>query len=395
MYHGEAPTTPENVLSPLDLPLRAADPNLSPVPSSHPSHASSYQSQKLQVRIISGLLGLITLAALVVTGVTRWIEASMRGLVNDELWVLFGVFGAVGGVLFTIRLPLAVYSDRVLEREFGLLTQSIGGWIRDLGKGLLVGLPLAGLVLVALYRSILDTGEAWWFVLGSFLFVLQLILAVIGPRIILPFLYKLTPLEDGSIRDRIGELCTRAGIAYSGIFVIGFGERTKKANAALTGLGRSRRIVLSDTLLQNLRDDEVAAVFAHESGHLKLGHIWLGVLSGLVSSYGSLYLVSIAYGRFAEASGTVIQDIALLPMLGVFLTLVSLLFRPASLAVSRWQEYAADAFAVRLTREPEPLANALEKLSRINLSDPDPHPVLEFLTFSHPSLRRRLARIRG
>ena len=395
MCHGDSPTTPESVHSPSFLPLSSVIPYLSPVVSSTPASHRAYQSRKLEVRFVSGLLGFLTLLSIVLTGMSGTITAAWAAAIPNPYGVLLAVIGSISVIVFIIRFPFVVYSGIVLEREFGLLRQSLVSWLGDLGKGLLVGTVLGAGVVASLYWCVTAFGALWWLPLGSILFILQMMMAVVGPKVLLPFFYKLTPLEDEKLRDRIEQVCKRADVRADGIFVIGFGEKTKKANAALTGLGPSKRIVLSDTLIENLRDEEVEAVFAHEVGHLKLRHIWFGIAAGLVTSFVSLYLVSVAYAAIIDDLGTYQSNIAMLPLLGALLTLTSVLFGPLSLWLSRWQEFAADRYAVGLGGDPEPLANALRKLGRINLADPDPHPFLERLTYSHPSLTRRLAALRA
>ncbi len=395
MCHGDCPAASENVHSPSFLPFVTVVPNLSPVVSTGPSTHKSYQARKLEVRLVSGILSILTLASIVATGLSVHLTEIWRDVASSEYLVLLGLFASIGMVLFMVGLPFRFYSGVVLEREYGLMRQSIGGWIKDGAKGMVVGSVIGAAVLVSLYWCVATFGEAWWLPLALVLFLLNLLMAVIGPRMLLPFFYRLMPLEDGELRGRIERLCERAGIRSNGIFMIGLGEKTKKANAALTGIGPSKRILLSDTLLQNLRDDEVEAVFAHEAGHLKLRHIWFGIVSGLLSSFVSLFIVSVAYGWIAAMLGADLTSLWLLPALGVLMSVVSVVLGPLGLWLSRWQEYAADAYAARLIGAGEPLVNALHKLGHINLADPDPHPVLEFLTFSHPSLSRRIARLQS
>jgi STE24 endopeptidase len=393
MQQGNLPTVAENALSPRNLPLPAGAHCLSPVGSTGNHSYKEYQSRKLEVRLISGLLGSVTLLSIVLTGMSDAFASAWSLATSIDSLVLLGVFFSIGVCLFIVRAPFAWYSGRVLERAYGLLTQSLSSWLMDIVKGAVVGGVLATVVLLVLYESILRFHTLWWLPLGSFIFILQLILAYLGPRFILPLFYTLTPLEDVRLRERIEGICKRAGIRSDGIFVIGFGAKTKKANAALTGLGSSKRIVLSDTLIQNLTDEEVEGVFAHEVGHQKLGHIWYGIGSGVLTSFMSLFIVSVLYEGAVRSLSAAPSDIAMMPLLGVLIALVSFFLGPLTLALSRWQEYAADKYASDMTRNPGALGNALEKIGRINLADPDPHPMLELFTFSHPSLRKRIFRL--
>ena len=234
----------------------------------------------------------------------------------------------------------------------------------------------------------------WWLPVGSVLFFLSVVLARLAPVLIFPLFYTFKPLPDGELRSTILRLCQTVGMSVEGVYVFDMSKNTKKANAAFTGIGKSRRIILGDTLVANFRDDEIETVFAHELGHYKLKHLWTMLAVGTLSSFLGLYLTAKAYELSLPWFGFASLDqLAALPLLALWLGLYSLLASPLSNAISRSHERAADRYAISLTHNGEAFVNALHKLARINLADISPHPVVEFLFHSHPSIEKRVRAI--
>ncbi|MEX2088205.1 MAG: M48 family metalloprotease, partial [Bacteroidota bacterium] len=186
------------------------------------------------------------------------------------------------------------------------------------------------------------------------------------------------------------------GMPVEGVFVFDMSRNTKKANAAFTGIGKSRRIILGDTLVANFTDEEIETVFAHELGHYKLRHVWVMMAFGTVSSFLGLYGTALVYKTSLGWFGfTTPDEIAALPLLGLWLGVYSLLTNPLSNMLSRAHEYAADRFAVQLSGKTRAFQNALTKLAKVNLADPSPHPLVEFLFHSHPSIEKRIRSVEG
>jgi STE24 endopeptidase len=223
--------------------------------------------------------------------------------------------------------------------------------------------------------------------------VLSVILARLGPVIILPLFYRVVPLPEGSLKERLLSLCTRSGLPVQGVFSFNLSKNTKKANAGFTGIGKARRIILGDTLVREFTDEEVETVFAHELGHQRRHHIAIGIAAGTVSTFTGLFLTSVLYGRSLAALGfRAPADLAALPLLAVWLAVYGLLTMPAENLLSRRHEYEADVYAVAATGKPEAFVSALNKLARMNLADREPHPLIEFLLYSHPSIGKRIRR---
>jgi STE24 endopeptidase len=225
-----------------------------------------------------------------------------------------------------------------------------------------------------------------------FIFFISVFLARVAPVIIFPLFYKFKNLESDEIRRRITRLLDDQGIPIKGIYSFNLSKDTKKANAGFTGIGRSKRIILSDTLIGQFTPDEIAVVFAHEMGHYKKRHIVksiaLGAFSIFLSFYlcGELYRLTLGYLGFAH-----VYDIAAIPVLFFYLTLFSLVTMPLSNALSRKYEREADRYALEVTRDREAFISSMEKLADMNLADRDPNPVTEFMLYSHPSIKKRIA----
>ncbi|MCK4297058.1 MAG: M48 family metalloprotease, partial [Candidatus Marinimicrobia bacterium] len=189
-------------------------------------------------------------------------------------------------------------------------------------------------------------------------------------------------------------LCEKVGMKLEGVYQFNLSKSTKKGNAAFTGLGKSRRVILGDTLLNNLKAEEILSVLAHELGHFKLKHIWKSMGLGVITTYLGLFLVSVIYNLTYPSIGEHPWTIAALPLMALILTLYEFITSPMMNAYSRSNERAADDFAVNLMGEPESFISGLNKLSDQNLADRTPNPIVEFLFYSHPSMEKRISRLK-
>ncbi|MFQ5829136.1 MAG: M48 family metallopeptidase, partial [Candidatus Methylomirabilia bacterium] len=290
--------------------------------------------------------------------------------------------------------PLSWLGSYRLPRRFELLHQSLGRWLLDYLKtvalsGILI--LLGAEVVYALLRA-----TAWWWLWGAVVFFVgSALLASVVPLLIVPLFYRLSPLDDTTLRERLLGLATRTGVPVAGVWLVDQSRKSRTANAALTGLGRTRRILLFDTLVQQFSPDQVEAVLAHELAHqvhgdLRRGLFVQGALT-LVTFWmvdGFLQIGSAWLGLTGPA------DPAGLPLFALIVIGLGLVALPLSNGYSRWVERRADDFALGVTRNPEAFIGAMETLGELNLAERRPHPLKEFLLFSHPSLERRIARAR-
>ncbi len=336
---------------------------------------------------------LVTLAWLVLgwsLALKNWLTTFTT---ND--WLLVAGFGVVFGLVFEIlEFPLAYYSGFVLPHRYGQSNQTLGAWVKDqlLGLGLsaLIGLPL----LEGLYWLLRVTGPLWWAWAAGGYILIAVVLSNLAPVLIMPLFNKFIPLgaEHAELVQRLTALAERAGTKVAGVFRFDMSKRTKAANAALTGLGHTRRIILGDTLLNEFTLDEVETVIAHELGHHVHRDIPVGIAISAVITLVGLYLASVGLAWGAPMFGfSGPADIGALPLFALALGAFSVLTLPLNNAYSRWREVRADEYALQATRQPQAFINAMTRLANQNLADADPEPWVVFLLYSHPPIRDRVA----
>lgn len=353
--------------------------------------ARRYEATKLALGLIQTLIFFLFTIIIVATGITKDVERWVRLLTGNEYAVLLGFASLIGATESVLSFPLKFYSGFSLEHRYHLSTQTLKAWLWDGAKGMMVGLAIGLPLLVALFACLRTFGGSWWIPVGILLFLVSVVLARLAPILIFPLFYSFHPVGEGPLRERILRLCDRAGVKVTGIFSFDMSKNTKKANAAFTGIGRSKRIILGDTLLSNFTDDEIEAVFAHELGHYTMNHIWIMMAVGAASTFAGLFLTSLAYSKSLVWFGFPgVDSIAAMPLLGLWLGLYSLVTSPLGNALSRSHEYAADRYAVQTIGNSEAFSRALNKLAVVNLADLSPNRVVEFLFHSHPSIERRL-----
>jgi len=361
-----------------------------------PGDAKAYHRIRLFTGITSSLLTLALLVALVTVPAGRALAAACTTLARGD-WGALLLYGAAVALLNAlVVLPLDWYGSYRVEHRFGLSAQTPGRWALERIKALGVGAPLGAGALCLLVYCLKSFGAAWWLPAGIFATLFSVLVSRLGPLLILPLFFRLTPLGEGTLKSRIMRLAEQAGVRPAGVFSFDLSKNTHKANAALTGIGRARRIILGDTLLASFSEDEIETVFAHELGHQRHGHVWRGMAFGAAMTFVSLYGAARVYPAAAAWCGTgSVAAPGSLPLLGIWFILFSLVTSPLGNAFSRHNERQADAYAVRTTGKREAFAAALAKLGAMNLADTAPHPVLEFLFYSHPAISRRIAAARG
>ena len=309
-------------------------------------------------------------------------------------------FGGATAAIFTavfvmgwelISLPLAFFRSFLLDRKYGLSSETLATWAYDHAKALAIGLFLTIGAAIAVYSSITLWPRAWWIVDTGGFAVVAVVFSRIAPVVLLPVFYRFRPLERESLRDRLLAMSEAAGVPALGVFEWKLGEKTTRANAALVGMGRTRRILVSDTLLKDYSDDEVEVILAHELSHHVYHDLWtgLGVESAIAGA--SLAAADGALHWFGPSLGIVhSSDIAGLPLLMLAGGTMSLLLRPFANAWSRRNERRADRFALDLTGRPAPFISAMRRLGAQNLAEERPsRPVLWFF-HTHPTIEERI-----
>jgi STE24 endopeptidase len=289
-------------------------------------------------------------------------------------------------------LPLGFYSGFHLERQYQLSKETLRGWLADQAKSLGIGLLLAAAAAEIIYGLIRLSPQRWWLSAGLTFTLLIVGLTNLAPVLLLPIFYSVKPLDRDALRARLLALADRAGARVLGAYEWGLGEKTKKANAALAGLGGTRRILVSDTMLAEFSDDEIEVVLAHEIGHHVHGDIWKGIAFESALIVAGFYLASVVLRLMAGPAGLRgVDDVAGLPLLLLAAGAVSLAMVPAAHAMSRAFERKADRFALRLTRNPGAFISAMRRLGAQNLAEENPSRIVRWLFHSHPPVCERIA----
>jgi len=357
--------------------------------------SKKYNNIKLGIRIFKGITSFILIVGFVYFHFSLVLENFLRHYISNG-YLLFLAFilltGFTGILLF---FPINFYRDYYLEHKYDLSNQTFGKWIFENFKGLVISLIIGIPILLIFYYMLNKFGEFWWLPFAFILFIISVVAARLIPVVILPLFYKITPFDNEELKIRITRIAEDSGIKVENIFKFNMSKNTRKANAAFTGLGKSKRILLGDTLLDNYSNDEIETVIAHELGHYKRKHIIKNIIIGTTASFGTLFLIAYLYSISLNWFGFVkLQEVAALPILPIWAMLIGLIETPLTNILSRKFEYEADEYAIAITNKPSAFITTLNKLTDQNLADIQPHPLVEWFFYSHPSITKRVSAIR-
>jgi STE24 endopeptidase len=355
--------------------------------------ASRYQRLKRQAAIASFVWTTGLLVGLMGSGLSLRLRALAESVPAAWTPITITIYVALLSLLSEAgSVPLAFYSGFVLERRYGLSTETLKAWAADQLKSFGLSLVLAWPAALALYTLIARFPERWWLAAGVLFSLVIVGLTNLAPVLLLPLFYRVTPLDKESLRARLLALADRAGARVLGAYEWGMGEKTKKANAALAGLGSTRRILVSDTMLAEYSDEEIEVVLAHELAHHVHGDIWKGIAFESALVVAGCFLASRLLRVLAPVFGLRgVADIAGLPLLLLAGGAVSVAMLPIAHAMSRGFERNADRFALRLTGNPGAFISAMRRLGAQNLAEENPSKVVQWLFHSHPPIRERIA----
>jgi STE24 endopeptidase len=358
--------------------------------------AADYTVARTRLGLASLLLGSVVLIGFTLFGglqalSTALLHAFGPGMLHQMALVL--AFAVISGVL---DLPFDYYRQFVLEARFGFNKMTVGLWLADMAKGVLVGAAI-GLPLLWVVLTLMDkTGSLWWFYAWLVWSGFQLLMMVLYPTVIAPLFNKFTPLKDASLKARIEGLMARAGFASKGLFVMDGSRRSAHGNAYFSGFGANKRIVFFDTLLERLAPQEIEAVLAHELGHFKLKHIVKRIVVLFAISLGFLALLGYLKEQAWFYAGLGVQpllgasnDAMALILFALVLPVFTFVFSPLSSITSRKHEFEADAFAARHT-DARDLVSALVKMYEDNASTLTPDPLHSAFYDSHPPASVRI-----
>lgn len=347
--------------------------------------------------LADAIIGLLLLVVLLLSGWTGTLrDWSYLGARQEYFFAVFLYVLMFSVIMKVISLPLDYIGFR-LEHQYHLSNQKPRSWLWDQAKSWLVGLALATVFVEVIYGIIRIAPQRWWIIAWAVFVGFFLLIARLAPVVLLPIFYKFKPLENENLRERLMKLGERAGTRVRGVYEWKLSEKSKKANAALAGMGGTRRIILSDTLLGHYSDDEIEAVLAHELGHHVHRHILKGIFLQVAITFFGFWLTNQVLRYAIERKNWFpvldprLYDFANLPLIILVATILGFLLMPAINAISRRHEREADRYAWENIARVEPFVSAMQKLADQNLAERAPAPWVEALFHSHPSISKRVA----
>ena len=362
------------------------------VTSADSPEARRYNRIRRWLGVADFVLGLAYLFVLLVTGWSGTLrDLAYRGAFQNYALAVFLYVVMLMAIGKLLGFGLDYYGFR-LERRFQLSNMRFRAWLWDEVKGFGVGVVLAALVVELLYLIIRQSSQYWWFIAWAVFLGMFVVLAQLAPIVLFPIFYKFAPLENEELKARLVRLSERAGTRVRGVYQWKLSEKSKKANAALTGLGSTRRIILADTLLESYSPDEIEAVLAHELGHHVHNHILksIAVQAGttLVGFWAANWVLHYAVDRWHMFE--TLSDFANLPLLALVSTVLSFLLMPALNAYSRFNERQADRYAFQSIPSIQPFITSMNKLAEQNLAERMPSRWVEWFFHSHPAVAKRI-----
>ncbi|HUT89834.1 MAG TPA: M48 family metallopeptidase [Thermoguttaceae bacterium] len=330
--------------------------------------------------------------------VARPIDAWLSGfplLEASRSLRLLAMLGIVFGFHVLVSFPLSCYSGHVLEHQFGLSNQTFRAWLWRYAKRVMLAGGFSIAMFWGLFWLIWITGPYWWIAGAGAFFVVSVVLGQLLPVLILPLFYKIERLDRPELDDRLARLAEGTGLSIEGVYRMGLSEETAKANAMLSGLGRTRRVLLADTLLDRFTPEEIEVIFAHEIGHHVFRHVRKILFSGILYSAAGFWICDRLLGAWVAGAGGAFDysqtPVAAAPLLMFLLTVFVLVLEPVQNAISRRYERQSDRYALDRTGAKAAYRSAFRKLARVNKADPDPHWLDVLLFHGHPPIVQRLA----
>jgi len=358
--------------------------------------AREYDAVHNRLFLIQILMVAALLAVYQLSGASAALADGLAKRFGENLWVvtngLYTLVTVFGFAAF--MFPLSYYSEYVLEHHYELSNEDFGMWLLDFVKSLLIDLVLATILFGVVYALLRWQPDWWWLFATAFYIFFAVIVSTVAPVVIMPLFHKFEPLAEGELTHAVRAMMEEAGIKVVGVFKWGLEAKTNAANAAFTGLGKTKRIILGDTLLTGYSQDEILAILAHEVGHYKNRDIFRLMLVGSLLALIGFFISHVCLTALSGWLGRSVADIGTAPMFIFSLFVFSLIAMPFANMHSRRREFAADAYAVGKMGSSDPLVSAFEKLADQNLSNKGPAPWIEFLLHSHPSISRRIVRVR-
>jgi STE24 endopeptidase len=352
--------------------------------------AKSYSHQKYLLSIVDMFYSIALVLFFLGSGLCLYLgdfiaNSSLPGYLSIPVFLLIILF-----VYFLFNLPLNFYAGYALEHKFNLSKQKISSWWLDqLKSGVLAYVIF--LILISVFYWILAKFEQWWLAVSVFWIIFSVVLAKLTPVLIIPLFFKYKKLEDEVLRQRIFDLAKKMRVKLMDVFEIDFSKKTLKANAAFTGMGKTKRVILADTLKDKYNHDEIEAILAHEFAHFQRKHIFKLIAINSLLTLGVFYLIFRTSVYLLEAFKlNSLSQLASLPLIFLYFMFFGIFMQPLEAYVSRRFEREADSLALKTTRNKEAFVSLMNKLAAQNLADRNPHPLIKFFFFDHPPIDERI-----
>ncbi len=352
--------------------------------------ARRYEKEKRLLGLAGSALSLAALLVFYFSGLSVSLAHLWNG--SPTAWAFLAYVACFLAWLTLLGLPLSYYAGYVHEHKWNFSTQSLGGWLSDQAKSFAIGLILAWIVLAILLGIMARCPRLWWLIAGLAMTLVGVVMATLIPVVILPVFHRYTPVENKELTDALEEILSREGLKSGGFFEEDMSRRTRKENAFLAGLGKTRRVVLGDNLIKHMTVPEIVSVIAHEVGHYRYKHIWKGVLAEALEQLAVFYFLSVVmtalFPGFPGPTRLVLTELPVMLIIGGAAS--GFAFGPLGKALMRRFEKQADLYAVSRIGDKRAFAMALAGLADRNLGNAYPARWVKILYYTHPPIGERL-----
>jgi len=354
-------------------------------------NAKQYQAIKINLFFLELVITVLYLLIFQLSDLSHIIKVYISSLFKSQILVVAGYLCIFGAIYYIITFPLQLYKGFLLEKRYSLSNQTFLSWLKDNAKETIIS-SVVFLILVELFYFLLNSAETtWWLWMALVWFVFSVFFARVFPTLILPLFYKYKQLDNPSLKQALLDFAKNNNVTVLDVFQIDFSKKTKKANAALVGVGKSKRIILADTLLASYTDREIKVVLAHELGHYKHRHMWKLILFGAISNLMAFYLIFISSTHIIGFLNIAkLSNVEAFPAISLILTIFGFLSMGISNTYSRNLEREADAFALTQAKDSEAFISCMDRLGKQNLADFSPNKFIEFLLYNHPPISKRI-----
>jgi len=363
---------------------------------SDPDKARRYAAAKYSLSIIDLVYLLLLLGLCLAFGIPKTFADILSGFLPHRGTLIPAYVGVGLLAYYFLTLPLNFYGSFILEHRFALSVQRIPDWLIDQLKAGILVYSIALVLAVIFYYTVSHFASFWWLVIAAFWIFFSVIFAHLFPVVVIPFFFKYRLLSDEVLKTRIMNLSSKMQVRILDCFEIDFSKKTLKANAAFTGFGASKRVILADTLKDRYTYDEIEVILAHEFAHYRLRHLarLMAVDSFLILLL--FYIIFVTQGYFLGLFKIpALSDIASLPLVLLYFVVFETVTRPLTNFISRVFEREADREALRVTGLRQAFISMMEKLASQNLADRNPHPLIKLLFFNHPPVDERISMARS